>query len=403
MDRKMRILFVDDDKNILDGLRRMLWRMHREWEMTFVQSGRQALETMAEIPFDVVVTDMRMPQMDGAELLTLVKDRHPGTVRIILSGYAEKEMTMKAFRMAHQYLVKPSDSDAFKQVIGRMRGLGGLLHNDRLKHLISRTASLPSLPSIYARVMGMLDQPGISAKAVGEVIAQDLGMTARILQLVNSAFFGLPKRFTDISEAVVYLGLQIIRSMAGIGGMFSSLDPDILPDPGLENLVIRGKRVGAIARRIAVMENLGNEKAENAFLAGLLHDVGKLIIFHHFPETYAKIPDAVSSSDLSVETSEIKALGAAHGEIGAYLMGLWGLPEPMVEAIAFHHRPSRRPAETFGISGAVHAADAIVRQMDGESLDDEHDPLFDKVYFDRLGITDRIPAWRETGVCPLLH
>ena len=253
---KRRILFVDDEKNILDGLRRMLWQMRADWEMVFVQSGALALEALAKSPFDVVVTDMRMPEMDGAELLTIVRNEYPDAVRIVLSGYAEKKMTMKAFRMAHQYLVKPSDADTFKRVIGRACMLRDLLVNENLKRLVSRVESLPSVPMLYARIIELLDQPDTSAKEIGKVISEDLGMTAKILQMVNSAFFGLPRCFTDISHAVVYLGSDTIKSLALFGGMFSSFDPKNQSRFDAEALFFHSQRVSGIARKIAKLERM---------------------------------------------------------------------------------------------------------------------------------------------------
>jgi HD-like signal output (HDOD) protein len=395
---KRRILFVDDEKNILDGLRRMLWQMRAEWGMVFVHSGALALEALAASPFDVVVTDMRMPEMDGAELLAIVKREYPDAVRIVLSGYAEKKTTMKAFRMAHQYLVKPSDADTFKRVIGRACALRDLLADENLKRLLSRVESLPSVPMLYARIMELLDQPDTSAKEIGKVISEDLGMTAKILQMVNSAFFGLPRRFTDITQAVVYLGSDTIKSLALFGGLFSSFNPKNLPRFDAEALFFHSQRVSGIARQITSLERLGKKTAEDAFLAGLLHDVGKLVIADNFPEVYRNVEIGVRLNDPSVLKLEMDALGATHAEIGAYLMGLWGLSDPIVEAIAFHHHPSRCPAIHLEPLGAVHTANALVNQFDGEGAGEGDAAPFDMAYLESLELSGRVSVWRESAM-----
>ena len=390
---KRRILFVDDEKNILDGLRRMLWQMRTDWEMTFTQSGLQALDVMAESAFDVVVTDMRMPHMDGAELLSIVKERHPGAVRIILSGYAEREMTLKAFRVAHQYLAKPSDSDTFKRVIGRSCALWSLLENEALKYLVSKVDSLPSDPDVYTRIMTMLDQPEVFAQEIGPVIEEDLGMTAKILQMVNSAFFGLPRKFTDISQAVVYLGSKTFKSLALVGGLFSSFDPKSRSGVCPKGLSLHSRRVAIIARQIANLEGMGKKMAEDAYLAGLLHDVGKLIIADEFPDIYR---DPTKTAHLNDEFSlklETDALGANHAEIGAYLMGLWGLSVPVVEAIAYHHQPSRCPGSHPVLLGVVHAADILAQYSNEKNLIEADVTSFDMPYFEKLQLSDRLTAW----------
>lgn len=392
---KRRILFVDDEKNILDGTRRMLWHMRTDWEMTFTQSGDEALDAMAKKVFDVVVTDMRMPHMDGAELLSIVKERHPGAVRIILSGYAEREMTLKACRVAHQYLAKPSDSDTFKRVIGRSCALWSLMENQSLKHLVSQVDSLPSDPDAYDRIMTLLDQSEVSPQEIAQVIEEDLGMTAKILQLVNSAFFGLPRRFTDISEAVVYLGSKTLKSFALTDGLFSSFGSTNRSGVCPKNLFHHCRQVASIARYIADLEGLGKQMAEDAYLAGLLHDVGKLIIADKFPEIYRDITKSVPFNQEGALDLEADAVGANHAEIGAYLMGLWGLAAPIVEAIAYHHQPSRSPGVNPVLPGVVHAADILSRWNSENKIFGAKKAFFDMPYFEEMQLSKKLSIWHE--------
>lgn len=185
------ILFVDDESNVLDGLRRMLRPMRRDWSMNFVDSGEAALEHISHEGCDVIVSDMRMPGMDGVELLGTVGQECPKAVRIALSGHAEMEMLLESVCAAHQYLAKPCDDETLKATIERACALRDLLSDERLTGLVTQLDSLPSLPTLYTEVTEELARSDSSLARAGEIIGKDVAMSAKVLQLVNSAFFGL--------------------------------------------------------------------------------------------------------------------------------------------------------------------------------------------------------------------
>lgn len=298
--------------------------------------------------------------------------------------------------MAHQYLVKPSDADTLKGVIGRACALRDLLACENLKRLVSRVEALPSIPVIYARIMRLLDDPEISAQEIGNVISGDLGMTAKILQVVNSAFFGLPRRFADISQAVVYLGSDTIKSLALFGGMFSTFKSTSGSHFDGEALFLHSQQVSGIALKIARLERMEKKMTEDAILGGLLHDVGKLVIADSFPDVYRNLEPGACLNHSSMLSLEMEALGATHAEIGAYLMGLWGLPDPIVEAIAFHHHPSRCPAGRLDPMGIVHVADVLACGSRSEDGAGDFDGL-DREFLERLRLTERLAIWEETA------
>ncbi len=388
---KRRILFVDDEKRVLDGLRRMLRNMRREWDMVFADSGAQALAIMDQQGVDVVVSDMRMPQMDGATLLNRVKELHPGAIRIVLSGYAEREMVMKAFSAAHQYLTKPTDADTLKYIIGRACALRDVLASDALKQLVSRTDSLPSVPVTYTRIMELMERPGTSARQIGQVVAEDLAMTAKVLQMVNSAFFGLPKRFSDVVQAVVYLGSETIRSLVLTCGLFSHLSGNI----DGEALLNHSQQVSSIAKRIAAVEKLDKTACEDALMAGLLHDVGKLIIADQFPDVFVEIADQVQATGRPLHEVERALLGASHAEVGAYLMGLWGISDIVVEAIAYHHEPANCAVAELTPLLIVHVANALAHETQNVEAENTDFELIDYAYMEQLKLADRLDVWRQ--------
>ena len=389
-----RILFVDDEPNVLDGLRRMLRPMREEWEIACASGGEEALAILAEELFDVVVSDMRMPGMDGAQLLSEVKQRYPQVIRVVLSGYSEKETVLRSVGPTHQYLAKPCDPEQLRDVIGRACALRDLLSEDTLRGLVSQMSTIPSLPQTYTEIIEELQSPDASIKKVGQIISKDVGMTAKILQLVNSAFFGLRHHVSDPSQAASFLGVDTLKALVLSVHIFSQLDDVKIEGFSLDALWNHSAATGALAKRIADAEGCAEHIRDYALLAGLLHDAGKLVIAANLPERYGTVLASAKCEALDLWEAERKILTNTHAEVGAYLFGLWGLPDSIVEAVAFHHDPSKCPGTDFTPLVAVHAANAI---------DHEHDPawkeqntgLFDMEYIAQLGLADRLPAWRE--------
>ena len=384
-----RILFVDDETNILDGLGRMLRSRRREWSIAFANSGTEALAAMDAEPFDVVVTDMKMPGMNGAELLAHVMDRHPQTVRIVLSGQADVEAAMRSVSVSHQCLAKPCAASALREVIDRACGLGALLQNPDLQTALGSVAELPVVPKVYRALTAALAQEEVDLKDVVEIIEQDVGVTAKILQLVNSSFFGISREVTDLRQATAYLGLSTIRDLVLSYEMFQQFQGS-MDFPGFS--IEHEQRHSLLAARIA--RNLLDEKkdADHAFLAAMLHDVGKLVIASHLAVPFQTILQAGAGVERSFHVVEEEVLGVSHAEIGAYLLGIWGMPYPVVEAVAYHHHPRRISEQTaFGVLGATHVAGALAREQFGS------DPKLvelDEPYLQALGVAEKLPEWR---------
>lgn len=221
---KRRILFVDDEPLVLKGLQRMLRGMRGDWEMYFIDSAPKALAILDKYRFDAVVTDMRMPEMDGAQLLNEVMRTHPDVVRIVLSGEMDQEMILKTVRSSHQYLNKPCEPEVLKLTLKRAFALRSLLNDDRLKKSVAGIDSLPSLPTLYLEIMEELQSPNSSFKKIGAIISRDIGMTAKILQMVNSAYFGLCRKIGRAEEAVGYLGMETVKSLVLSAKIFSQFD-----------------------------------------------------------------------------------------------------------------------------------------------------------------------------------
>jgi HD-like signal output (HDOD) protein/CheY-like chemotaxis protein len=392
---KKRVLFVDDETMILDALKRMLRPYRDEWEMLFAASGREALEMMKIKPMDIVVSDMRMPEMDGLTLLTEVMRLYPETIRFILSGQSEKSAVLRAVNITHQFLSKPCEAETIKRGIERALKLRSLLKDEKLKSLVSGIKSLPSLPELYVQLEEEIRSKSCSMERIGRIVEKDVSMSVKVLQLVNSSFFGLRQHVSSPSQAVSLLGIDIVHSLALVSGIFSSTKDSSITAFSLKSLWEHSLTTGAKAKRIvAEMGKKDKTLEDEALKAGIFHDLGKLVLALSFPVLYRKTVLTAESKKISHVSAEYYLLETSHAEVGAYLLGLWGFSDVILEAVAYHHLPGHCLAAGFHPVAAVHAADALDHQEHaydalppGASLDME--------YFEKENLRSSIPGWRK--------
>lgn len=390
-----RILFVDDEPSVLSGLERMLRPMRAAWELHFAEGGQSALSKLADQSMDIVVSDMRMPGMDGVQFLDEVRRRHPEAVRIILSGHADQELILRSVGPTHQFLSKPCDPDLLKRTIDRACILRDRLSAPRLKQLVAQVGALPSLPTLYSEILSEISSPKGSLESVGRIIAKDMGMTAKVLQIVNSAFFGIRKQISNPAEAAKFLGMETIKALVLSVQIFSKFECDRPSLPSLSRLWSASMRVGGFSRLIARELGLGREQVDQAFFAGTLHDIGILVLVSRAPDEYEEVVRlAGPTGELKLVEAEAQVLGSSHGEIGAYLLGIWGLPGTIVETVAFHHHPSRLDSAVAGPLTCVHIGDAIAAGLESGDLQDEARAL-DAPYVAALELGGRLADWRE--------
>ncbi len=384
----MRVIFVDDEPNILNGLRRILRPMRNDWQMEFMEAGDDALDALAQAPCDVIVSDMKMPGMDGAQLLSEVKKRYPNSIRIALSGETDSHMIYRCVQHAHQYLAKPCDPDALVSAVRRAFTLRELMHDKVLERIVADMTSLPSLPDAYEKIMRELQSEEPSLQVVAEIVETDVAMTAKILQLVNSAFFGLTRNLSSPSEAAMFLGVDVLKSLVLTTGVLSQFDESVVSPGELKSIWNRSLHVGTLARQIMLQETKDKLQSDYAYMGGLLSDVGSLIIASNLPDKFAAVAKMMDDESRPQIEVEREIIGHSHTEVGAYLIGLWGLPNQVVECVAYHHEPAGCLEAGFAPVTAVHAATAIVAANgapDPGSLDSD--------YIEKLGLTQNIPAW----------
>ena len=393
MNRK-RILFVDDEQNVLHGLQDILRKHRKQWDMVFALGGEQALTELSKAPFDVVVSDMRMPGMDGATLLRHVQQEYPNVARLVLSGHAEREAVMRALPVAHQFLSKPCDAQMLRQVIERTCTLQALLHDDTVRTIVGRLERLPSVPRCYLELTTAISEPDSNLAKVGPIVEKDPAMSAKVLQLVNSAFFGAGQRITSVNRAVLYLGIELIQGLALSAEVFATLQGMPLDARfSLDRLQEHSLLTARLARRFVT----DPKKADEAFAAAIVHDIGKIILALSFGSQYGEVLQSARARRLPGHVVEKEILGVTHAEVGAYLLGVWGLPYSIVEAVAYHHAPHLATGAPEVVA-AVHVADMLVDTMlDGDPAGSETD-LLDGVFLEEKGLSAMLPQWRALAV-----
>lgn len=337
------ILFVDDEPNILRGLRRLLHPVKRQWNMHFAESGVQALAIMAEEEIQVLVTDMRMPGMNGYELLQEVCRRHPQIIRIVLTGQPDKETYCELMSLSHYFLWKPVRSEDIKLLLEMIRDLDLHLRDPQLLQVLGGLNSLPSLPPLYQRLIALIDNQETTRTQIAEVINEDISMAAQLLKLVNSSYFSLNRQIVTIQEAVAYLGLDILRHLVLVRHIFSSCSPQQREDFQLDRIWEHSLCTATLSRAIAESISDSPTIARSAYLAGLLHEIGKLVLIHHLPEQYTEVLRLCAEQGRRQGEVEMEVIGANHAVIGGYLTSLWGLPHNITEAIALHQGAPTAP------------------------------------------------------------
>jgi len=393
-----KVLFVDDEPEFLKVIKRHLTRKEPTWKCEFRTSGALGLSAIhkaseAKEPFDVVVADMRMPEMDGPSFLAMVRDQHPETIRIVLSGAADLEANLRVIPVAHQFLKKPFELSLLQESVRRSCKLRNLLSSTVLQRIVSEIETLPARPGIYAELTLALADPRTSMFSVGEIIGQDPGTSAKILQMANSAFFGTAAEINSVQQAVTFLGLPQIRQLVLVLEVFGSFEKP--KNPKLRYFSLSYEREHALLTAKIARSMVKPADADHAFTAGILHDIGKLVLATYLTDSFAECFHRCLMEDRPLFDIERELLGATHAEIGGYLLALWGLPDPVVEAVAFHHEPDKVEHEEFDVVSAVHVANYLADPR-------PQNPLYfrqlDMEYLERLGVTHKLDSWQKRAI-----
>jgi HD-like signal output (HDOD) protein/ActR/RegA family two-component response regulator len=384
--KPLSLLLVDDERGVLDGLRRLLRPLRTDWDVRVAASGSEALALMSQQPADVVITDMRMPVMDGAELLGLVQSRSPSTVRVVLSGQTDLSAAVRVLPTAHQFLSKPCDPAELIESLSRIheafQGLGPCTTGPTL---VGAIGALPSTPSVWEAFSRQLADPRATAGDVADVVETCPGLTSKVLQLTNSPFFGLRRRTSKVGEAVAYLGLPLLRNLVNAVGAAGAPDLPKASRFHAEDFHRRALRTARLARALAARP----EDADACYSAGLLFDVGKLVLASRAPDLYDQID--LSAASLGCTFEQAEALGhsaAPHHRLGTFLLKLWGLPAPLTSTLTHLPGVPADGAQTLAPAGAVHLARQLLEEVERGTAS------VDLEFVERLGVGAQLGRFR---------
>jgi HD-like signal output (HDOD) protein len=361
----LRVLFVDDETRVLEALERVLLDLEDSWETCFLSSGEAALNELSRQQYDVVVCDLRMAGMDGVALLSRVAEIHPRTARIVLSGHSDEEAALKMVHVAHQFLAKPCAAATLHQVIARTAQLTQLMPDRKLQTLVGQVGSLASPPEFHRELTALVEQEqaGSSAAELAALIKRDPAMTAKLLQVSSSAFFNTAASVADVETAIMRLGFRTLRNLSHALCDFVPSRPSAMPTvTAVQALQQRSLRVAQLASRMARLP----EDASAAYVAGLLCNVGELLLISAAPERLYVTQAQAAHTGVAGHVAELATWGVTHAEVGAYLLGLWGLPFQIVEAVANHHAPARGNDDRLGLPQLVWLASCVESVESGE-------------------------------------
>lgn len=372
----MKILFVDDEPMILSGIERTLF--DSEWDVVCANGGEEALSVIRQDSIDVIVSDMRMPGMSGAELLERVCTISPATARIILSGHADESASIKASLVAHYWLDKPCDQEELIRTLEHVEYGLNRLPSEEIRSSVGKIKNLPSPPKMFCRIQALIGSGSASVDKITDIIAEDPALTAKLLQLTNSSFFSRGSVISDVKEAVVRLGLDVVGNVLLVAEAYSGV-----PENSLFN--VRDQQVHSllIAQLASQIVEPGLE--QEAMLAGLLHEIGKSILVLTFPklvETYRS--QQLEAPELDEITIEEKIYNTNHAQLGGYLLFLWGFSGEVVDGVTNHHAPNKLLGADFGVAAAIYVADSLI-----------HKGNVDEDFIEHFKIQDSLPKWKE--------
>ncbi|HEX4023631.1 MAG TPA: response regulator [Steroidobacteraceae bacterium] len=355
-DAGKRVLFVTAEPAAASALRSALLQQRSSWHVAFARSAAEALAELGRAPFDAIVSELHLPHTDGAQLLAQVRELHPNVVRLCLSDGVDEELFLRAVPVTHQFLRKPCSADNVREVVERACSVGGILHNEAIRELIGKLQALPATPQTFEALSAAIARPTAHAADISNIVSNDRALCVKTLQIVNSALFRRTGTITSIQTAVSYVGMEMLKSLAMSACVFHALDASPATGKLLADLQARSIRKARFARLLLE----GSHGADEAFTAALLLDVGQAVLALSAPAQFERMVALARERDAPWHEIEPECFGVAHPEVGACLLGLWGLPLELIEAVAHHHCPSRVQHAQTRVLAAVHVADAIV-------------------------------------------
>ena len=391
MKEKPSIVFVDDQNNILQGFRRSLRNLENVWNIHYSVGGKETLRLMETTSIDIIVSDTNMPGMRGTELLKEVQSLYPKTIRLVLSGGGSRSDDISILlRTSHQFFSKPFDIEKLKNTAERLLALREKVGDDNLIKLIASISKLPCSPHIYAAFKKEREGSSADLEKMGAFIAQDPGLTAKMLQSLNSTYFGVNKAGIHPFKAAQSMGPGTINYLFDEDTHFHTIEPNHPNYAFLAAVYKQSLHCAYLVEALAESENLPESLKNIAYTTGMLGNIGSIILSYGLPEAYAKITSGFKTLAAQAQT-EKKAFGASHNIVGAYFLGLWGFPEAACDATAHSQTPEKSPQQTLNLTTLMHVAQAFVQ---AEDLATQKTHL-NMSYLEKLGLSDKLQKWHD--------
>jgi HD-like signal output (HDOD) protein/ActR/RegA family two-component response regulator len=350
------VLFVDDEDLLRAMYETFSHVLHDKYEISTAASGEEGVRLLSSRPFDVVVTDLTMPGMDGLQFLAHVVRSQPDCARIIISGYADRLKVARCLFVGHRYFNKPCDMKSLGKLLMRLASFRDVISNEKVRRIIGGLGSLPGPPEMFLKLEKILESPFSTMEEVAELVEQDPAVTAKLLQIVNSAQFGLRRKVISATDAVQLVGLEAVRGLVlGLQAFAGYTNQPNKKAPPAE-MWEHSLRVALSARRIAQAQNFPQHSCERAFLAGLLHDVGRVVIHANAPEEQAEVIESAQRFRIPIAEAETRRFGATHAEIGAYLLALWGIDDEVMMIVQKQDKISEFEGRDHAALAAVHVS-----------------------------------------------
>jgi HD-like signal output (HDOD) protein/ActR/RegA family two-component response regulator len=388
-----RLLFVDDEPLIRELYGTLGSTLGKGHEVHTAASAGEALDLLDEKNFDVVVSDLAMPEMDGIEFLSEVVRGYPQSARIVISGFADRLKVAECLTVGHRFFTKPFNLNGLSVLLRRICQYSYLVSNDRVRKMVCGTGALPTPPETYVRLRELVASPYAHIDDISAIVEEDPGLSTKLLHIVNSAQFGIGRQIVAPSEAVQIAGIEIIKALILSGQVFGFYERQNFNRGAFKDLWAHSVNTAIAARKLAILEGLPTDAAEECFFAGLLHDIGKLILAANAEREYSVAMELAAKASLPIEQAEMGLFSSTHAHVGAYLLALWGVPDSVITAVELHHTLDGNRISGFDTAVAVHVAQNL--EPGGARK-----KLLNTSLLEKLGVMDRLPVWEEAIAAP---
>ena len=359
---KVRVLIIDKNDEIRFELQSGLKKHVDSYDFLYTDKTDGVEESLNVNEIDIVLADISLEKKEDIQLLKSIKEDFPELFIVVFTGEESKLNVNDIYRFSHQILSKPINVDKVIESFERRKRMMKYLHDGKLMGVINNITDLPTLPETYLKIEEEMASKNVSVQRISSILSHDLSFTVKILHVVNSPFFGLKYKINNVMQAVSLLGVNIIKSLVLYHHTFSISPIGPKFKNYFEQLWIHSNKVGRYAEQILYDTNQAElEMIEEAYIAGLLHDIGKVVMLNidGYPD---KVFEYIKEHETRFSNAEYKIFGTSHSEIGAYFLSLWGLPERTAESVFTHNNPSLLDFSRFTVESAVFIANILANE-----------------------------------------